>query len=348
MSANAVSWQSAFWALVPIALNSMTQPAGNVFAFPSVDQGFGMCSSPLVCACDALHFLVHFIGHTISTRSLREAMRLTLKPRFQNWNTGKGGSAAILRRNIIFRFSLFTLGALPQIIKLLCMQGIPVTTIIASLYFGSFLVLEIAVYFSSRLGRDLEVDSQGDDSVRSGDTLKKGVGWNLRVGVIALSDNIMFFPLVLSAYEIAKTIGPRPWPCAVGLCILAITPGIDTLWLKGEKVTLTQALMLFPNQIGYFSSSCLLLSISDRARSTDSRTMHGLWVCVGLFVIMGIGINSTYWLKMMSKLDVQSKEIESLMSFFWVIYYLGTALLYYSFRYDSSGTFKPLWANQLG
>ena len=343
-----VSWQSAFWALVPIALNSMTQPAGNLFAFPSVDQGFGLRSSPLVCTCDALHFLVSLIGHTISTRSPREAMRLTLKPRFHNWNTGERGSAAKLQQNIIFRSTLFTLGALPQIIKLFSMQGIPVTKTIASLYFGSFLVLEIGVYFSSALEQDLEADSQGNDSVRSGDTLKKELGWKLRLAVIPLSNRIVLYPLALSAYEIAKTIGPRHWPYAVGLCILAITPGVDALWLKGEKVTLTQTFMLFPNVIGIFLSSCILLPIADRARSTDSRTTLGLWVSTGLLVIMGIGANATYWAKTISRLDVQSKEIEAGLSSFLIIFNLGTALLYYSFRYDPSGTFKPSWVNQLG
>lgn len=326
----------------------MTQPAGNIFGFPSLNREIGLRVSPLVCACDALHFLVYLTRHSISTGSLREAMRLTLKARYQNYNTGQRNSAMILQQNVVFRVLLFTLGSLPQVIKLFCMQGIPVTTTIASFYFGSFLILEIGVYFSSGMGQDLEADSRMTHSVLSGDSLGKSLEWKLRHGVVALGLILLLHPFALSAYEIAKLIGCRLWPYGCGLSILALLPVIDTVWLKGERVSLTEIIILFPAAIGTFLSSCLLLSISDRARTTDSPLSLGLWIGAGLLVMMGIGSNHMYWIKSMDRLDVQSREVGIGISLFMIFYYLGTALLYYAFRYDPTGTTKPLWVGQLG
>lgn len=347
-STSTVSWQSAFWALVPIALNSMTQPAGNLFGFPSVDQGFGLRSSPIVCACDALHFFFCLTSHTIAYRSPREAMKLTLKTRFQNRNAEEQSSGAKLQQNPVFRVVLFTLGALPQIVKLFSMEGILVTRMIASLYFGSFLVLEIGVYFSREMEQDLEADSRGSNPVLQGDNAQKGLEWKLRVGVTAFSNRIVLYPLGVSAYEVAKTIGPRLWPYAAGLCILATTPLFDKVWFRRDKVTLAQALILFPNVVGIFLSLCVLMPIYNKAKSTNSGASFGLYISAGTLVASGICVNAYYWTKTISRLDMQSKEIEVGLGFFEVVFNMGTALLYYAFRYDPSGTFKPSWANQLG
>lgn len=351
-SANAgeVSGQSAFWALVPIALNSMTQPAGSIFAIPSIHEEFGLRASPLVCVCDALHFLVSLTGHITSTRSPREAMRRTLQPRFLDWNLRKESSVANLQRNVLFRLILFTLGCLPQIIKLFCMRGIPIVTTIAAFYLSSFLVLETGVYRSSRLDQvtDTEAGNRTNNPTYSGDILKKDFGWKLRYTACPFSLIILFYPFALSAYEVARLTGHFFWLYAFGFSLLTLLPAIHSMWLKGDEVTLTETTILFPITIGLFLSSCLLLSILDRVRSTDSRIILGLWISAGLLVIMGIGTNFFYWVDSMTSRDIKSEETGIGWSLFTIFYHLSTALPYYAFRYDSSGTFKPLWVNQLG
>ena len=271
-------------------------------------------------------------------------MKLTLRPRFQNRNAGEQR----LQHNLVFRAVLFTLGALPQIVKLFGMEGILVTRTIASLYFGSFLVLEIGVYFSRVMERDIEADGGGSNPVLQGDDVQKSLEWKLRVGVVAFSNRIALYPLGVSAYEIAKSIGPRLWPYVVGLCILATTPLFNMVWFRRNKVTLAQALVLFPNVVGIFLSLCVLMPIYDKARSTNSKTGLALYIGAGTLVVLGICANASYWTKAISRLDMQSKEIEVGLGFFEMVFNMGTALLYYAFRYDPGGTFKPSWANQLG
>lgn len=253
-----------------------------------------------------------------------------------------------LQQNVVFRVALFTLGTLPQLVKLFSMGGIPFTKTWASLYFGSFLILEVGVYFFRAFERDAATHNTASSPIRSGDSPEKGVEWKLRAAVIILSNTIVLYPLGISAFEIAKMIGPRPWPYVVGLCILCITPLLDKLWLQRETVTLIQTLVLFPNLLGVFLSCCVLLPLSDRARATDSGTTIGLHICAGILVAVVISINAFYWTKSMIGLDIRSKEIEVGLGSFQAVLNLGTALLYYAFKYNPNGTYKPSWVNQLG
>jgi hypothetical protein len=61
-SSNEVSWQSAYYALIPIALNSMLQPrepTGTTCGFDASLRIY-LRSSPIVCAVDAAFILIRF------------------------------------------------------------------------------------------------------------------------------------------------------------------------------------------------------------------------------------------------------------------------------------------------
>jgi len=74
-----VSWQSAFWALVPITLNTMTQPSGMILDGMILDMpsryGFFLRSSPIICFLDTIYVLSSLIYYTpcISETSLCRA-----------------------------------------------------------------------------------------------------------------------------------------------------------------------------------------------------------------------------------------------------------------------------------
>lgn len=131
---NTVSWQSAFWALVPLALNSMAQPASLVLGTPS-KHGYLLRVSPVVCALDALHFLICLMCYTASLKDPRAAVELVTKHRYRE---SGDGDIARLQQSWVLRSAILLFGALPQIVKLYGMRGVPWTTAWGSLYIGSF------------------------------------------------------------------------------------------------------------------------------------------------------------------------------------------------------------------
>ena len=157
-----VTWQCAYWALVPIAINTMTQPSGKVLGFPS-SYGLSLRSSPIVCACDTLYIIAAFIHQTIGHGSTRVAARVILKQRFSDAaNDSESGSFAQFQRNTVVRLVLFILSALLGIIKLYGMRGVPWTKAWAGMYWSSFLVLEVVGFLAGkgRCGRAVTWISQ--------------------------------------------------------------------------------------------------------------------------------------------------------------------------------------------
>ena len=142
---NEVSWQSAFWALVPIAINSMTQPCGKIYGF-SEDYGFFLRSSPIICAYDAISTLVLFGFRLIEGKSFRKASQAVISYRFRHTNEEIGsGGLQDLQNNTRLRLFLFAAGALPQLIKIYAFAGVHWTKVWASLFFVSFGLLEVLV-----------------------------------------------------------------------------------------------------------------------------------------------------------------------------------------------------------
>jgi hypothetical protein len=64
---NTVSWETAFWTLVPFALNAMTQNSFLDRDFPSGIL-FPLRSSPLVCAADELEVILRLFWYMIYSR----------------------------------------------------------------------------------------------------------------------------------------------------------------------------------------------------------------------------------------------------------------------------------------
>ena len=337
-----VSWQSAFWALVPIVLNSMTQPAGSLFGYHAYEQGFVLRSSPIICACDSLHFLFCLARQLVRTRSPRDAMRTAVAGRFQH--ADEQNSAAQLQRNVVFRVALFALGALPQIVKILSMRGIPWTTALASMFLVSFLVLEVGVYYNRVFVRNQDAFPDEVSTTSPATDAERRVG----LGIIFVNSAVCYYHLAVAAYEIMLTIGSRTWPYATGLCILALTPVLDKLWLKQEEISLLQGLMLFPDLFGVVLSCCLLLSVTEMARSADSNTSLALCVAGGIIVVLVILTNLLYWQMVLAVVETQPKQVDFIMGTLLLVMNLTTALLYYAFKYSPEGTYKPLWVNQLG
>ncbi|MCJ1473588.1 hypothetical protein MMC13_002239 [Lambiella insularis] len=141
---------SAFWALLPIALTTATQPAGMVCSFPSA-HSFALRSSPLICLLDALDVAVRFLLYALQARSLKHGAERVCRRRFADIaDQREEGSLASLRKNMVLRWCLFGLGALPQAVELWAARGLMWTNVWSGMFVGEFVVAEAVVLLGGR------------------------------------------------------------------------------------------------------------------------------------------------------------------------------------------------------
>ncbi|KAL8782109.1 MAG: hypothetical protein Q9213_005679 [Squamulea squamosa] len=149
-----VTWPSILWALLPIAFNSMTQPAGAIASRITAEQSFYLRASPFVCIVEASAVLIQFVCLAIKVRNPYLATSCLSKARLQTLTIPGTPRTQLqnLQENNLFRAILFVLGVLPQAIKLFASSGIPASRAWASLYLVSWTVLEILVVMPGRYG----------------------------------------------------------------------------------------------------------------------------------------------------------------------------------------------------
>lgn len=142
-----VPWQSIFWALVPLALNTMIQSTGQIVSLPK-QYALMLRNSPIVCIVDCVLMLITLIHFMWQGSSISTAVHLLTVSRFQ------GSTDTIIRDNTLagllenpwLRLFLFVGGTLPQTIKLYGFHGVPWTKALASMYLIPILIFEVIAF----------------------------------------------------------------------------------------------------------------------------------------------------------------------------------------------------------
>ncbi|KNG46709.1 hypothetical protein TW65_06622 [Stemphylium lycopersici] len=183
-NSNLVSWQTVFWGLAPIAVNSMGQPAGKVCDAPSA-IGFWLRVSPIICFLDMLSILYRLVSYTISQGSVSKASKIILTQRYtydyechtchkareaqqvqedhefeeapqahrdheaQEAQNSINDNLGDFRKNASLRWVSFLL-SISQIVKLYAAQGLVWSKLWASMYLASFLTVEMFVLISRK------------------------------------------------------------------------------------------------------------------------------------------------------------------------------------------------------
>ncbi|KAH6876720.1 hypothetical protein B0T10DRAFT_414161, partial [Thelonectria olida] len=136
-----VKWQTAFWALVPLAIGAMLQPCGRVLDLPT-KYSFWLRCSPILCIADS----VQWIGLLFRFRNEHTVMlpQSTVEVRESDDNSELDLRQTKAENGTIMRWTLLCLSGIPcQTIKLVAMKGIPWTKTWALMYFLSIVVGEI-------------------------------------------------------------------------------------------------------------------------------------------------------------------------------------------------------------
>ncbi|KAK7909229.1 hypothetical protein PG985_015107 [Apiospora marii] len=144
-----LAWQSAFWAVVSIALGAATQPSGSILGMPR-EWGFALKCSPMMCIFNTLEVLLCIIierqdsGWRLAFRSTKYTD--APNPRRLEATVGQHATRS-LETNTPLRLASFILGPLLQAVKLFACSGILCTKLLAGCYLASFLSDELALNF---------------------------------------------------------------------------------------------------------------------------------------------------------------------------------------------------------
>ncbi|KAK4454883.1 hypothetical protein QBC34DRAFT_464749 [Podospora aff. communis PSN243] len=134
-SEHPVSWQAAWWALVPLSIAAMTQPCGRVLGSDSPNLRFYIRASPITCALDCVHFLgVLLLGCSPDWRLFSRNIKYELNRRFRGDPFNHDSSSAQDSRTM----------------KLVAMQGIPWTKAWTLMFFVSVAMGEILGILAER------------------------------------------------------------------------------------------------------------------------------------------------------------------------------------------------------
>jgi hypothetical protein len=150
-----VPYQTALWALVPLAISTMTQPSGRVLASSPYYRTY-LRSSPILCAIDALVFLLHVGLASLLFRRRRlpiaQAVDFTIRGRYRGAEE-PGEGIQYLEKQTWLRWLWFIFGTAGPAIKLAVMQGVPWTKAWGMCFLGTFLVFECMVFLKKRAER---------------------------------------------------------------------------------------------------------------------------------------------------------------------------------------------------
>ena len=342
VSSSQLSWQSAFWALIPLALNSMTQPSGMIFEFPS-KYGFALRSSPIICGIDVLLTLILYTFTTIALRSPRAAAIRLTRHRFRDTPDGAEGSLASLQENTILRIAVLILGALPQAVKLYAVRGLLWTKVWGSAFLSSFLILELLL----SLGREAR-PARGN--------LLGHPRWTSRAIFYADPHEIpvlekisavlaLFGSVTFSVYFIAIALSQHAEQYMVephrpeSLNTLPIQIMYVLMWSVVVVATIPNPRLGTLTTLSFLPMTCLWIVLAENT--------YIYAVESSIVFVLGCTACATHILRHIRPAALAHYIHYGLGTYFMLLL-LSPSLLYYSIKYDPAGTSKPSWTDQLG
>ena len=354
-----VSWYSAFWTLIPLALNSMTQPCGRALGLPA-KYGFALRSNPLLCASDALTVLTSTLYWSIQLRSLLGGARKVARRHFEEPEDEEGpprreggrsnGSLRELQRNKTFRTCVFVFGALPQTVKLYAMSGIFWTKVLGSMFVGSFAILEVIVGYLAGGLEDLPRDETANTDgggIRPFDLLAQAACltfsfYYLGLGLYKAVENITGPPslLTLTIYGVFVTLA--------NLCIMAAVNrrGLVQSWALYGSIGVALVCM------SSFRTYSVLAPLNTHLRpELDGSVTYGVLYFFTISASVHWALVATIQGYRELHLLQRTRRVHYIdisLGLFFIGVNLASALTFYAYEFDPRGTFKPSWTEYLG
>ena len=366
-SSEEVRWQVAFWALVPLALATMTQPGGRVLQRPP-RYGPWLRSSPIVCVADILYFLTCIAINYIRepTRSWRHfKAEIAYRYRDEDWSKESTRTDGANRATLI-RWIVIIVGSIPcQTIKLVAMRGIPLTKAWALLFFISLVfgeVLNIAARIICR---------GGPDTMPAARPLPKltQLWWYLQsvaiqggiFGIVLLK--ILIKVSTISDDETKDILVITRISTFLGAMILALLVSMlldaDHAVMPKDSETyffeIYTSILLYPNILGV---PLVIVTLVDTDSFGGTLLYSFVLPISGFYITVLVLLLSWLYFKCLSKtalkriVDVSRSNMAEKGAWkkWFVIFLVNLALtvLGYAFVFDSKGTVAPSWVGVFG
>ncbi|KAL5317714.1 hypothetical protein ACEPPN_014812 [Leptodophora sp. 'Broadleaf-Isolate-01'] len=346
--------------IVPLALNSMTQPAGM---------------------------------HTILLRSPLKAANLTTEFRFQDVENNRPGGLSDLKTDTPFRIMLFLFGALPQLIKLFSMTGLPWTQVAGGAYIASFSIIEL-LNLLAWIARppppppppqqQQQWHQQQQPHIPRGTTAPEEF-----IGLLSITHSILlaFYIFTRGFISACMPYLPKfhPWHTLLLLPLLVIYLSSIPLRPRHTNTNAQKALLYLILTTSFIPSLFLCISAS-----TPSPILHAIsrslnpsstsafspeiamsiastlatYVSFSIFSFLALKIyrnvpgaesvnlngngNGSRSRNRNENSTARTVLVEMVSPWLYLVLHVVALVMVFAFAYDSEGTRKPLWAEPLG
>ena len=405
-----VSWRSAYWAIVGLALNTFMQSPGIVLAFPE-QSGRCLRTSPIICFVDTILIIFKYLalrwmgmGHVNSARYIAQ----------ERFSVQELDATADQPERTCWFKAVMAFGALSQAIKLLGMHGIIATQVIGMAYLVSYATIEVLMLSVGQSWRGNPI-SVPQDIKRFNKHLQKSterlfltviqlqrIAWTWTIfslGSDGTLETVLGFEvsplsrtrLQLTLYVIivaSTTLCLGVCAISLVLCVLAFAGSFCTHLLSqdyrrdGENVCSIFVRMvdffLLPPGIQpnppslrakrrHFLKLLLFNLFTHGAHATILKTHFATWN--GFYKSVELARLMIAWYVLMSAMlahflavrvvacvctaDARQRFVLEGSGIAWLCFHFAISnviigTVYYAYLYDSKGTIRPAWTENLG
>ena len=322
----------------------MFQPAGELVGakIDSIPRSF-LRSSPIICLIDAVFIVTKYIEFVVEERNPKLALHKFIRFRFPDDvnDEAREGSYRNLQKKFIVRLVLF-LFTCPQYIKLYASSGILGPQLVTSMYLLSFVVVECFVNIPLRTARQ-DVGNTPRATAAYGST-------SLPYVSSALATAFAFW-FTASSFRDAFPQLKYTMPQWIGIIttlfgFVATFFALGTLfWVASSRQVATVPVLIWLLLTGlpvlYYLGGSLLKKLDPSGKCSTLLIMA--WVSVALKYA-----SSTIAPMRTNGHPRTIKLIEFVLTLYFFILNLGTAVLYFWASYSSVGTNRPQWTDYLG
>jgi hypothetical protein len=310
-----------------------------------------------ICGIDTLFILKEWIFLIIPAGYPLKAAKLWVEFRFQDIDEGREikGSFSDLQKNSFFRIAMFVIGALPQIVKLYAMQGLPWVQLAGAAYLASFVAIELLTFLSR-----FDAASREPRAPRRPTDTEEGL-----FGSITITYSVIF---AFYLYALGLVAATKPYVDELSwwhfphiyislLIIFIYVLATMTATYRHSREEFTMLLMAislvlwFPIAMAASSVISRLPNKEDVANYFPKIGEGKIWVTIaaaisahmamGLAFMTGKAIVKTFHGGRKKLLDLGSQSL-------FVFCHVVASILYFKFEYDPMGTNKPGWTDVLG